>query len=36
MIDTLYPRGRRLEMFARGEAATGWDVYGLEAERAAA
>ena len=31
MIDTLYPLGKRLELFARG-AAPGWDTYGFEAD----
>ena len=31
MIDTLYPNGKRLELFARG-AAPGWETYGFEAE----
>ena len=31
MIDTLYPHGKRLELFARG-AAPGWETYGFEAE----
>jgi N6-adenosine-specific RNA methylase IME4 len=31
LIDTLYPEGRRLELFARGAAAHGWDVWGNEA-----
>jgi len=30
MIDTLYPNGKRLELFARG-AVQGWDTYGFEA-----
>ena len=31
MIDTLYPNGKRLELFARG-AVQGWDTYGFEAD----
>lgn len=31
MIETLYPHGKRLEMFARGQRA-GWDHYGNEAD----
>ena len=31
MIDTLYPHGKRLELFARG-AAPGWETYGFEAD----
>jgi N6-adenosine-specific RNA methylase IME4 len=30
IIDALYPRGKRIELFARG-AADGWDVWGYEA-----
>lgn len=28
IIDTLYPHGKRLELFARGKPAKGWMVYG--------
>lgn len=31
IIDTLYPHGKRLELFARG-AAPGWETYGFEAD----
>lgn len=34
IIDTIYPHGRRLELFARREV-QGWDTYGYEANRAA-
>jgi N6-adenosine-specific RNA methylase IME4 len=30
IIDTLYPIGRRLELFARGQAAAGWSIWGNE------
>lgn len=33
LIDTLYPYGKRLELFAR-ERVEGWDTYGYEANRA--
>ena len=31
MIDTIYPHGKRLELFARGDVPAGWDAYGFEA-----
>jgi len=31
LIDELYPDGRRLELFCRGQAAEGWDAWGDEA-----
>lgn len=31
IIDTLYPRGPRVELFARGEPAAGWEAWGHEA-----
>lgn len=31
IIDMIYPHGKRLELFARGHAPAGWDVYGFEA-----
>lgn len=31
IIETIYPHGKKLEMFRRGEARQGWDVYGYEA-----
>lgn len=31
IIDTLYPHGKRIELFARGAGADGWDTYGYEA-----
>lgn len=31
LIDTLYPHGRRLELFRRGKAPKGWKVWGNEA-----
>ena len=31
MIDTLYPRGERIELFARGAAAKGWATWGNQA-----
>jgi len=31
LIDTIYPHGKRLELFARGEVPSGWDAYGFEA-----
>ena len=36
IIDTLYTRGERIELFRRGEAPTGWKAWGNEAEDAAA
>ena len=30
MIDTLYPHGKRIELFAR-RSVKGWDAYGNEA-----
>jgi N6-adenosine-specific RNA methylase IME4 len=30
IIETLYPNGRRLEMFCRGDGREGWETYGLE------
>lgn len=35
MIETLYPNGKRLEIFAR-ESVAGWDAYGFEAQNRAA
>jgi N6-adenosine-specific RNA methylase IME4 len=35
MIDKLYPNGPRIELFRRGEAPAGWDVWGNEAADAA-
>ncbi len=32
IIETLYPRGRRLEIFHRGELRDGWNGYGYESE----
>lgn len=32
IIETLYPQGRRLEIFGRGAARSGWDIFGYEAE----
>jgi len=32
LIDELYPEGKRLELFCRGESAEGWDAWGDEAE----
>jgi N6-adenosine-specific RNA methylase IME4 len=32
MIDRLYPNGPRIELFSRGEAPSGWDVWGAEAQ----
>jgi N6-adenosine-specific RNA methylase IME4 len=32
MIDTLYPKGTRIELFARGKKIGNWDVWGLEAQ----
>ena len=32
LIDELYPQGKRIELFCRGSAAKGWDVWGEEAE----
>lgn len=31
VIDTIYPNGRRIELFARNVIAKGWDVYGNQA-----
>ena len=31
VIDTIYPNGRRIELFARNVTAKGWDVYGNQA-----
>lgn len=31
IIDTLYPHGQRIELFRRGDAPAGWDVWGAEA-----
>lgn len=31
IIETLYPHGRRIELFCRGEAPDGWDAWGNEA-----
>jgi N6-adenosine-specific RNA methylase IME4 len=31
IIDKLYPKGRRIELFARGKAPEGWDVFGNQA-----
>lgn len=31
VIDTIYPNGRRIELFARNVTARGWDVYGNQA-----
>jgi N6-adenosine-specific RNA methylase IME4 len=31
LIDTLYPEGRRLELFARGSTPAHWDIWGNEA-----
>lgn len=36
IIDTLYTRGERIELFRRGEAPDGWKVWGNEVEDAAA
>lgn len=33
IIDTIYPQGRRIELFARS-AAPGWDVWGNEVRHA--
>lgn len=30
IIDTLYPLGKRIELFARGKVAEGWETYGNE------
>jgi len=30
MIDKMYPKGKRIELFARGEAAAGWETWGNE------
>jgi N6-adenosine-specific RNA methylase IME4 len=35
IIDTIYPYGRRIELFRRGDAPDGWDVWGNESENAA-
>jgi N6-adenosine-specific RNA methylase IME4 len=32
IIDTLYPLGKRLELFARGASPSGWDAWGNEAQ----
>ena len=32
MIDRLYPDGPRIELFRRGDAPPGWDIWGAEAE----
>lgn len=32
MIDTLYPSGPRIELFRRGDAPEGWDIWGAEAD----
>jgi N6-adenosine-specific RNA methylase IME4 len=32
IIDTLYPSGRRIELFCRGEKPEGWETWGNEAE----
>jgi N6-adenosine-specific RNA methylase IME4 len=32
LVDRLYPNGRRIELFRRGEAPAGWDVWGNEAK----
>jgi len=34
LIDRLYTAGRRIELFRRGDAPSGWDVWGHEAEQA--
>ena len=31
LIDTLYPSGKRIELFCRGSTAKGWDAWGQEA-----
>ncbi len=31
IIDTIYPNGNRIELFARGKTANGWDAFGNEA-----
>jgi N6-adenosine-specific RNA methylase IME4 len=31
LIDEMYPKGRHIELFARGEVKKGWDAYGNEA-----
>lgn len=36
MIDRLYTSGRRIELFRRGSAPSGWDVWGNEAGTKAA
>ncbi len=36
LIDRLYPSGPRLELFRRGDAPTGWTVWGNEATPAPA
>lgn len=35
IIETLYPYGKRLELFRRGDHIDGWDSYGYEASQAA-
>ena len=32
LIDSMYPHGSRLELFRRGAAPDGWDVWGNEAD----
>jgi len=32
MIDKLYPKGKRIELFARGKPATGWKAWGNQTE----
>jgi len=32
LIDSLYPTGPRIELFRRGEAPEGWEIWGAEAE----
>jgi N6-adenosine-specific RNA methylase IME4 len=33
LIDELYPYGRRIELFARGEVPATWDAWGNEAKQ---
>lgn len=33
MIEAMYPKGRKLEIFARGEARSGWAVWGNETQK---